>query len=514
MTSNLYQTCTLGDLTVTAINRYRDDVAIIDEKGSFTYEQMGEQISCVIQVLKSLGLKRGDGIAQLSTNRPEVIFVMLAAGVMGLRYTPLHPLGSLDDHMFILKDAEISVLVIDEEKFIDRGVAAENQAKLSISILTYHTGKFGDGLVKRMLRMLPQKIVVESQTQDIAWIAYTGGTTGVPKGVVHKHPSLVTYNLMSMADWDWPPKPKYLAVTPLSHSAGVMVPTVLMLGGYVAMQSSFDPRSFLDFVEKNNISATFLVPTMIYALLNDETVMRSDLSSLELIIYGAAPMSPDRLSKAIDLFGPIFMQLYGQTEVPNAITVLSKNDHKGANLKILGSCGTPVTGNQVRLLDSNGNEVIDGDIGEICVRGPLIMDGYWKRPKETAKVFENDWLHTSDLARKDENGFFHIVDRSKDMIISGGFNIYPREVEDALMTHKAVSQVAIIGLPDDKWGEAVTAIIVLSIGYQPCQETLSAWVKEKKGSAHVPKLFKWVERIPLTSLGKLDKKALRKKFGN
>ena len=514
MMSSLYQTCTLGDLTVNAINRYRGDIAIVDENGCFTYEQMGEQISCVIQVLKSLGLQQGDGVAQLSANRPEVIFVMLAAGVMGLRYTPLHPLGSLDDHIFILKDAEISVLVIDEEKFSDRGAAAKKDAKSDIAVLTYRSGNFGGGLVERMAGFSPQKLIVESQTHDIAWIAYTGGTTGVPKGVVHKHSSLVTYNLMSMADWDWPPKPKYLAVTPLSHSAGVMVPTVHMLGGCIAMQASFSTRSFIESVEKYSISATFLVPTMIYALLNDDRVKQSDISSLELIIYGAAPMSPDRLSEAIDLFGPVLMQLYGQTEVPNAITVLGKNDHKSKDRSVLGSCGTPVTGNQVSLLDPKGNEVSDGEVGEICVKSPLIMDGYWKRPEETAKVFENGWLHTGDLARKEKNGYFHIVDRSKDMIISGGFNIYPREVEDALMAHKAVSQAAVIGLPDDKWGEAVTAIIVLSEGYQPCQETLSAWVKEKKGSAHVPKLFKWVEHIPLTSLGKLNKKALRNKYGN
>ncbi len=512
MSAQLYQTCTMGELTINAISRFSDRTAIVGEDFSVTFEQMGAQISRVIQVFESLGLRRGDGIAQLSANRAEVIYVMLAAGLMGLRYTPLHPFGAEDDHNFILEDAEISLLIIDETKFSTRGTSAINSVDSIQTVLTYGPGVFGNGLIEKMSQLEPKKLTPDGNAEDIAWIAYTGGTTGRPKGVVHKHKSLVSYTLMSMADWDWPPKPKYLAVTPLSHSAGIMVPAVLLLGGSIRVEATFSPNSFLNVVQKHRITATFLVPTMIYALLDDEHINSFDISSLETIIYGAAPMSPNRLVEAIKLFGPVFMQLYGQTEAPNAITVLSKNDHKNADFNRLTSCGTPVIGNQIKLLDIDGNEVDDGEIGEICVRGPLVMDGYWKRPKETNIALQGNWLHTGDLARKDEQGYYYIVDRSKDTIISGGFNIYPREVEDVLMTHEAVSEVAIIGVPDDKWGEAVTAIIVLNPGFNACAKVLSAYVKEKKGSIYVPKQFKWVDKIPLTSLGKANKKQLREDF--
>jgi len=212
-------------------------------------------------------------------------------------------------------------------------------------------------------------------------------------------------------------------------------------------------------------------------------------------------------------FGPVFMQLYAQSEAPNTVTVLRQRDHDPERFAHrLASCGCPVAGNQVRLLDESGAEVAVGEVGEICVRGPLVMAGYWNKPEETAKAFRNGWLYTGDLARRDDDGFLYIVDRSKDMIISGGFNVYPREIEDVLTAHPAVAAAAVIGVPDEKWGEAVKAVVVLKSGAQAHAEELIALVRERKGVVYAPKSLDFADSLPVTGLGKPDKKALRARY--
>jgi fatty-acyl-CoA synthase len=231
------------------------------------------------------------------------------------------------------------------------------------------------------------------------------------------------------------------------------------------------------------------------------------------VIYGASPMSPARLVEAMKRFGPVFMQLYAQSEAPNTVTVLRQRDHDPERFPHrLASCGVPIVGNQVRLLDEAGDEVPVGEVGEIGVRGPLVMKGYWNKPEETARAFRNGWLYTGDLARRDDDGFIYIVDRSKDMIISGGFNVYPREIEDVLTTHPAVGAAAVIGVPDGKWGEAVKAVVVLKAGARVDPEALIALVRERKGTVYAPKSVEFADSLPVTGLGKPDKKALRARY--
>jgi fatty-acyl-CoA synthase len=228
-----------------------------------------------------------------------------------------------------------------------------------------------------------------------------------------------------------------------------------------------------------------------------------------MIIYGAAPMSPDRLREAMRIFGQVFVQLYGQTEVPQIVTSMRKIDHDERRPERLGSCGRANPMLDVKLFDADMQEVGVGVPGEICVRGSLVMDGYWKRPEATQEAFRGGWLHTGDVAVKDADGFYYIVDRTKDMIISGGFNIYPREVEDALMSHPAVASAAVIGIPDDKWGEAVKGFVVLKQGASADAAELQAHVKERRGAPWSPKTIEVVTTIPVTGLGKIDRKALR-----
>ncbi|MCP5432987.1 MAG: AMP-binding protein [Alphaproteobacteria bacterium] len=506
---DLYLGCTVGEMARLAGRRYPDRDALVYNDRRFTFRELEAQVSRMVQVLKAHGCKRGEGIAMLASNSVEVLLVSAAAQAIGLRYTPLHPLGGEDDHVFVLEDAEISVLVVDDHRFAARGRVLKERVKSLRSLFTIGPTDFGIDVTSEMARFAPQPIVVEARPEDITGISYTGGTTGRPKGVVHRHRSYITLVLLELSEWEWPEEIRFLAATPVSHAAGAFIAPVHLRGGTFIMQDGFDPEKFMATIERERVTATFLVPTMLYVLLDHPKLKDYDLSSLKMCVYGAAPMSPTRLKEALEVFGPIFCQLYAQTEAPNTVTYLRKGDHDLAHPHRLASCGQPIAGIRVRILDEECREVPRGEIGEICVRGPLVMDGYWKRPEETEKAFRGGWLHTGDMAREDEDGFFYIVDRAKDMIISGGFNVYPREVEDALTQHPSVSVAAVIGVPDPKWGELVKAFCVLKPGANAGEKELIEHVKQKKGSVYAPKSIDFVDSLPVTALGKLDKKALR-----
>ena len=300
-------------------------------------------------------------------------------------------------------------------------------------------------------------------------------------------------------------------MAPISHVAGTKVLPTLMRGGTVHMLKGFDPEAVFKTIERERINFTLFVPTMIYVMLDHPALDKTDLSSLELLLYGASAMSPSRLVEGIERIGPVFSQLYGQTEC-YPVSVLRKADHDPRTPELFLSCGFPIAACQVRILDNDDREVATGEAGEICVRATHVMAEYWKRPDITAETLKSGWLHTGDIARKDERGYMFILDRKKDMIVSGGFNIFPREVEDVLSQHADVAMVAVVGVPDDKWGEAVTAVIVAREGAQPNADELINLVKARKGSAHAPKHIKFVDELPMTGVGKVDKKVLKASF--
>jgi len=255
---------------------------------------------------------------------------------------------------------------------------------------------------------------------------------------------------------------------------------------------------------------------MLYALMDHPDSRTRDLSSLQTVYYGASAINPVRLAEAISRFGKIFAQNYGQSEAPMAISYLAKDEHDDLRLS---SCGRPTLFARCALLDPDGHPVPRGEVGEVCVSGPLLAGGYWKLPEETAKTFSGGWLHTGDMAREDSDGFWFIVDRVKDMIVTGGFNVYPREVEDVVAEHPSVAQVCVVGAPDDKWGETVTAVVVLrpdagtdEASIATMSAEIQAAVKQRKGSVQVPKQIVVVDALPLTGLGKPDKKAVRARF--
>ena len=323
-------------------------------------------------------------------------------------------------------------------------------------------------------------------------ITYTGGTTGKPKGVIGTAQAMSTMTAIQLAEWEWPASPRFLMCTPLSHAGAAFFGPVVVKGGEMIVLAKFDPAEVLRVIEEQKITATMLVPSMLYALMDHPDSHTRDLSSLETVYYGASAINPVRLKEAIERFGPIFAQYYGQSEAPMAITYLAKTDH---DEKRLTSCGRPTLFVRTALLGEDGAPVAPGEPGEICVAGPLLAGGYWNLPDETAETFRDGWMHTGDVAREDEDGFWFIVDRIKDMIVMAGFNVFPREVEDVVAEHSAIAQVLRgPGTPDEKWGEAVTAIVVLRADAPTDEASIATMtheiqqaVKDRKGAVQSPK---------------------------
>ena len=449
----------------------------------------------------------------LSANRPEVIFNMGATMVSGCRTTPLHPLGSLDDHAYVLEDAGIETLVYDPTVFGGRAAELRDRVPGLKHLLAFGDDDIGTNYLALAAQYDPQHLrAAPVEMDDVSGLIYTGGTTGKPKGVMSTYRSAATMTQIQMSEWEWPEELRFLIMTPLSHAGAAFIIPTLLRGGSIVVSAGFDPAKLFELIEKYRITATMLVPTMLYMLMDHPGFKDADLSSLKTVYYGAAAASPTRLKEAIEKLGPIFFQFFGQSECPMTISVLRKGEHDTNDLARLATCGRPVPWVHVALLDDDGNEVPRGEPGEICVQGPLVMNGYWNKPEETAAAFEGGWLHTGDVARQDAEGFLTIVDRKKDMIVSGGFNLYPREIEDVISTHPAVGAVAVIGVPDDRWGEAVKAVVVLRPGESVDADELMALVKDKKGSAHAPKSVDFVDAIPVSGLGKPDKKALRAQY--
>ncbi|WP_239025757.1 AMP-binding protein [Sphingomonas paeninsulae] len=506
LTPEMTHGSTLAGFIRTAMRRWPDREALVGGGVRWTYAELGAEANRFARYFRNCGLKRGDAVALLSGNTSAVIAATQAVQILGLRYTPLHPMGSEDDHAFVIEDAGITTLMVDADAHAVRGRTLKARMGLK-RVLTFGPSDFGDDLVAGAASFDGSDVPIEAQPEDITSLNYTGGTTGRPKGVVHRHRSTVAMMTQELAFWEWPQDVRFLVATPLSHAAGAMMTPTLVKGGTFVFLKGFDPAEYLATIARERITATFMVPTMLYALLDYPGIADADLSSLEMLIYGAAPASPARLEQAIKVFGPILCQLYGQSEAPQTISYLAKADHLIAGR--LGSCGLPVPCNQVRLITPDGRDADQDEPGEICFRGPTIMEGYWSRPEESAAAFRDGWLRTGDIARRDADGYLHIVDRSKDMIITGGFNVYPREIEDCLAQHPAVAMCAVVGVPDDKWGEAVKAVVVLKSGAMVSGEELVTAVRTAKGVHYAPKIIEFVESLPHTAVGKLDRKAIR-----
>jgi acyl-CoA synthetase (AMP-forming)/AMP-acid ligase II len=511
---------TVGELYDSCVTHYGPQVALEFRNRTCTYTELGENARRLANGLHALGLGKGDRVAFLMANCPEYVFTEYALAKLGAVRVPLAVLLGPEHHVYMMNHSECVALVYHES------LAARVQQMIPQLETVRHficiTEDPGNApadhvhLQALLADSSPEFPKLDVAARDLCGIYYTGGTTGRPKGVMLSHRAWVNSVLLEMLSLGLGRHETFAYVTPLTHAAGVLLLPVLLRKGTALILDGFNPEIFLEAVERAKVTAAFCVPTMIYMLLDHPEAQGFDTSSLRNIVYGAAPIAPERLKQAIDRYGPIFTQLYGQTEAPMMLSVFPRDEHVIADpereRQVLSSCGRPTVTTQLRLLDSTGDEVAPGEVGEIVVRCINMMDGYLEDPEATAQTIRDGWLHTGDLARQDAEGFLYIVDRAKDMIISGGFNIYPREVEDVLFEHPAVKEAAVIGVPDEKWGEAVKAIVVLHEGKVATEDELIAFVKGRKGKLVVPKSVEVWNSIPLTNLGKVDKKKIREPF--
>jgi fatty-acyl-CoA synthase len=502
-----------GALIVDAIRAHGPRVALIEDARRLTYAELGDRIRVALARLRALGLRPGDAVAQLSGNRIEMFCLMAACYVGGYRSVTLHAMAGLADHAAILRDCAARLFVSEPAHALR--VQALRAECPDVQHWLAHEATAGGvpGFWPDATPADAPTLAATDLPEDIVRLAYTGGTTGRSKGVMLSSRAMRENARLWLAGIDWPgTDTRTLCSAPISHGAGSLIYPTLACGGTVVLQHGFSVRAWLDAVEQHGITHTFIVPTMLYALLDAPETRQRRLGSLRALIYGAAPASPARIREALDCFGPVLVQTYGQTEAPNTILVLDQQAHAHASAGQLSSAGRPFPGVEVALLDEDDRVVAPDAVGEICVRGPLLMSGYHAQPEQTAQTLRGGWLHTGDMARQDAEGLFHIVDRKKDMIISGGFNIYPREIEDVLSAHPAVAAVAVIGVPDSRWGEAVKAVVVRRQQAEATPEALMAFVRDRKGALHTPKSVDFVEQVPLTGLGKPDKKALRQRY--
>jgi len=481
---------------------------------------LGRQAEALLGALQGLGIAAGDRVAFLMKNCLEYAVCEYALAKAGVVRVPLAVLLGNEDHIYMMNFTECKALIYHDglaERV--RAMAPDlNTIETWISVGGEEASLDSGHLrLQTLIDEAPEgRIPAAVDPEDLASIYFTGGTTGRPKGVMLSHRSWFYTYYVEMLDFGIEWGERLVMTTPMTHAAGCLILPVLLRQGRCVLIDHFDPDLLLATIEREKATATLVVPTMIYALLDHPRRDDYDVSSLRNVLYGAAAIAPQRLREALDVFGPVFTQFYGQTEAPMALTALSRDLHLVADADreeaVLSSAGLATYQTEIRLLDEDGNEVARGEPGEIVARSPNMMSGYFENPEATAETVVDGWLHTGDIARMDEHGFITIVDRKKDMIVSGGFNVFPREVEDVLFEHPAVRQAAVVGVPHEKWGEEVRAVVVLHPGAEVGAGELIEYVKSRKGSVMAPKTIEFRDSIPVTNLGKVDRKAIRAGF--
>ncbi len=469
----------------------------------------------VARALVRSGVKPGAKVAILSGNEPIAFACVFSISRAAAVWCPINPRNEAAENRFVLDAFDCTSLIFHSAYAPLVEQMRGDLPKLSLLVCLDKSMPFAPALDAWLDGVGDDPFEIAT-VDDIAMIAGTGGTTGQPKGVMLSGRNLETMSALTLMSYPFEGRPVYLALAPLTHAAGVLCFPILALGGRIVIMPKADLTEFLDLIERRRVTHTFLPPTLIYMLLENPRLAGTDRSSLQCFWYGAAPISVARLEEAIDKIGPVMAQLFGQTEAPMMISTMAPKDHFNPDGTVargrLASAGRPTPLTQVGVMDEDGRLLPTEERGEIVVRGSLVMEGYYKNAQATAEVSRFNWHHTGDIGYLDEENFLYIVDRAKDMIITGGFNVYSIEVEQALLQHPAVMESAVFGLPDPKWGERVAAVVQPHAGRVVTAEELIAFVKRRIGSVKAPKQVEVWPELPRSKVGKVLKKDIRAKF--
>ena len=507
----------LGETLLLNARHFGEGIAAASADRCVTHAELFRTGHRIAAGLADLGITRDQRTAMLAMNGAEMLEIYAASEISGIPIVPLNFRLSATELLPIVADSAPSVLFFETQ--YTPLVAGLRDARSGIS----HFVAIGDAppwaaSYERFLAGAPPAAPWPDIDPDaLACILYTSGSTGTPKGCMHSHRGFRALAALMTAKMGLTASDRGLIMMPLFHMGGKAVQLGLhWCGADLFIQRSFEPQAVLETIARERITVTHMAPTMIQRLLDHPHILDFDLSSLRVIFYSAAPMPEPVLRRGLDILGPVFVQSYGQTEITG--TVLPARSHRlegsQADRGRLSSVGIPPRGVRVRIVDADGADCPSGAPGEILMRSPAAMTGYWKNPQATSETLQNGWVRTGDIGYLDEAGFLFLVDRKKDVIISGGENIYSREVENALYAHPDVSEAAVIGVPDAEWGEAVCAIIVREAGSTVDAAAIIAHCRTLIASYKRPRHVRFVNELPKMANGKIDKKALRRDRGD
>lgn len=508
----------VGSVLRRAAANYPDKVALICGDRRIPYRELNRRVNRVANSLLSMGLHKGDRVAVLLHNCPEFIEIYFACAKSGAIFVPINNLLKQKEFVTIVAYLKPRFLIFDDD-FVEMVQSSARELNVVQFLVALHDpsaafGRYGD-LVDQGEETEP---TVPISDDDVVNIFLTSGTTGRPKGALRTHRHDVM-NMMSCAlELGLYHDDRALLLFPFYHVTFADSMRHILMANTIVIrkEGGFDPRAVLHTLSSEGITVCQFVPTMINAMLQVDSLEQYDLGRFRLLIYAASPMPVELLKQAMNRFKCQFFQLYGQTETGPCTTALRPENHllegSEAELARLASAGRPVLDYELRIVDAHGNDAAVGEVGEIIVRSEAMTIGYWELPEETARAIRDGWLYTGDFGRFDEERYVYIVDRKHDMIISGGKNIYPREIEELIYAHDAVLEVAVIGVPDDYWGESVKALVVLKQGKAATEEEIIDLCKENIASYKKPRSVEFFQQLPKSPTGKILKRVIREQY--
>ncbi|MGE0386350.1 MAG: class I adenylate-forming enzyme family protein [Gammaproteobacteria bacterium] len=503
----------IGDLLETNAATWPGVDAIVAGERRMSYAQLHARAGCLSRALAGTAAP-GDRVAILSTNRPEYVEAFYGVPTAGMILTLLNYRLTAREWGFILRDAGVRVLLVEARFVQDLGEAMQGLDALE-RVIVIGDAPQGWQAYEEFLAAAPREVSLPpAREDDVACLIYTSGTTGFPKGAMISHRNIVSGALAAALEQRLPVHPRALLSFPMCHASGFTIFMHHLRAGTLFLPPAFAPGEWLADVEAHRITHANLAPTMASFVLEHPDWPKADLSSLQMLSYGGMAMSASVARALAPRVGSLTTG-FGQSESTFLVTYMDDAWHRRAlagQEEILKSCGRAMALSTVDVLDENLQRCAPGTVGELCVRGPLVMRGYWNNPQATAEATQGGWLHTGDLARRDEHGLFYIVDRQKDMLKTGGQNVYPREVEQLLVTHPAVREVAVVGMPDPVWGENVVAAVVRHAGESLTGQELIAWCAGRIAGYKKPRHVVFVDELPHNVTGKVIKRELRERL--
>ncbi len=494
---------------------YPGNTAVIEGDKRLTYAELDSRIDALARALVALGVKPGDRVAVLQANNHQFMESLCASARAGAAFVPMLGILSEEDHAYILEDAAAEVLIAPAAELGQRAQALR-QRRPALRQLIQVAGDEAEDYETLLAAHAGPGPVLRGNEDDLAQILYTSGTTGKPKGVAHSYASTQASIIGWVAMADRQPGDVGLLYMPMSHFAARLMDSGWVTGSTAVILPAPDPAASFAAIAEHGVSHILAIPTLLQMFLDHPEIDNHDLSSLRFICYAAAPASSGLVRAAIERFGAILHTGWGGTEAYCLNTHMSPAEHQAAvegHEERLLSCGREGSlGGRVRILDEAGNDVATGEVGEVCVRAPWMMARYWNLPERTNDTVVDGWLHFGDLGRWDDDGYMYLVDRKGDMIITGGMNVYPREVEEALYQHPAVLEAAVFGVADEKWGEAVRAAVALRQGETATAEEILAFAKQHLSAFKVPKSLDIVPALAKTPVGKISRREVKADF--